>query len=364
LALANELIRSGDRGFRWRFVATADLAARLNPLGVDVTEPSVSGTARRVLWEQVAFARASGGDVLLAAGGFGPLARVRPFVLVAHNALHYGGALPATGLRRTRLALERLHAQASARRAQSVVVPSRAMAAMLRAKTSRPVRVAPFGPGLAAESWGPVAPFTFLHRTHWGPHKALDVLLRAVRQLAERRPGDFRVRTACDPFSSFARKFSVSGGERRLLEDPVVGTHVDIATYELGSREQREVQGDAVVMPSWLESFSFPLAEALWLGLPIVTVDRLYARELCSQAAFYAPAGDPARLSAEMERLLDGERPPHPEPAQVRRLSWKAHVDALADECWAALQVDERSVVSRLYGSRRAGAEDGDLEPL
>ena len=105
---------------------------------------------------------------------------------------------------------------------------------------------------------------------------------------------------------------------------------MDVATFALGSPAQRTVAGHAVVLPSATESFSFPLAEAIATGLPVIAADSPFAREVCGDGAWYYDAGDVAALTAALRRLLDGERPAQADPGRRRRLSWPAHVDGLA----------------------------------
>jgi glycosyltransferase involved in cell wall biosynthesis len=332
LALARELARDGDRGLRWRFGATMALAGLLSRAGVEVVELPALPAWQRALWEQAVLARRNGAT-LLAATNFGPLARRAGYVLVAHNALYFAD-LPFSGSGRRRLRAEALLARASARRARVVVTPSEAMAGLVRARTGARVRAIPFGPGLAERRVrAPDPRFIFLHRTHWGPHKRLVDLLCAVRELAGKIPGRFVVRTACDPRTPFAEGYANSAEERQLLSDPLVRGHVEVASFALGSVDQVVLAGDAVIVPSATESFSFPLAEAMCFGLPAVAADRPFARELCGAAAAYVVPGDVTALATAMGRLVDGWRPPRPSPEHVRRLSWSAHVDGLATAC-------------------------------
>ena len=291
----------------------------------------------RIAWEQAVLPRVwkrSGAGVLLSVANFAPLRRGRHQVLIAGNALYFAD-VRVRGRRGARIRAEAVLGRASVRRAAVTVTPSEAMASLVAGFTDRPVVPVIFGPGRAERrAAGPDDVFTFVHRTHWGPHKRLVDVLEAVRLLAETDAGAFRVRSACDPRSEFARSFVESRPERALLEDPAIARHVAFETFPV--EEQAEVRGDAVLMPSVTESFSFPLAEAVGIGLPVVAADAPFARELCGDAAFYVAPHDPAGLAAAMRRLLQGERPPPRDPGTPARLSWAAHVDGLAAVCrWA-----------------------------
>jgi glycosyltransferase involved in cell wall biosynthesis len=300
-------------------------------------------------WEQLRLPRlAKPCDVLVNGANFAPLRpRTAPSILIAHNALYFD-AFTSTGVRGTRYRLEGKMARQSVRCSHRTITPSSTMAELVRASTGVQAQPIHFGPGLV-QSRAPTGEnrFVFLHRTSWGPHKRLDELLLAVRLLAERYRGRFVVRTGCDPGSPFARSHSESASQRAFLGNPLVNQHVEFASFAIGSAEHRQLRGDAIVMPSTLESFCFPLAEGIATGMPMVAADMPYARELCGRAAIYAAPTDPAALAAAMERLLEGDAPPPPTDDARRRISWETHVDRLAAACRSAVDQDVRSVPVR-----------------
>jgi glycosyltransferase involved in cell wall biosynthesis len=340
LALADELGRNGDRELRWEAIVPADLVEAVAAAAgnaMQVRSQPVASPLRRILWEQVVLPRVwrrSGAGVLLSLTNFTPLALSRGQVLVAGNALYFT-PVSVSGRRGSRIRAEGVLGRASARRAAVTVTPSEHMASLVRSASTRPVVAVAFGPGRA----GPRMPsadgvFTFVHRTQWGPHKRLADLLEAVRLLANRDAGAFRVRSACDPRTPFARSFAESRAERELLADATIARHVTFEAFP--GQDRSPVQGEAVLMPSTTESFCFPLAEAIDLRLPAVAADTPFAREMCGDAAFYVTPHDPEALAAAMARLIRGERPPPPDAAIVSRLSWRAHVDGLAAVCRSA----------------------------
>jgi len=159
-------------------------------------------------------------------------------------------------------------------------------------------------------------------------------LLRAVAELASTHHGQFRLWTACDPRTPFAASFPESRQERALLEDPLIAAHVNFGSFV--PRPQSVLVGDAAVVPSTIESFCFPLAEAAGVGLPTIAADTPFAREVCGDSGVYYPPGDHVALATAMRQVLDGARS-GPKPGQATHLSWQTHVDKLAAACQTAL---------------------------
>jgi glycosyltransferase involved in cell wall biosynthesis len=335
--MLDELGAGGDRGIDWKFiVADPVFEERFAADSVPVPlEPQSRSPARRIFWEQIVLGKPSrSNEVLVSAGNFGPLARRRRHILMIHSHLLFDGT-KLRGREGLRLRVQSALAQASARRAEVTITSSREMTDLVAPMTRRRPEMLPLGPGRVKHHVsGPPGRFTFVHRTHWGPHKRFGELLLAVRQLAASRAGTFQLVTGCDPRTAYARRFHESQAERKLLDDQQIASHVRFETF--GPEGQATLEGDAVVMPSTAEAFCIPLGEAVALGVPVVAADTPFARALCGPGAFFVPSGEPPALAAAMERLINGERPP-PTPADVRaKLSWAVYVDRLAELCRAA----------------------------
>lgn len=127
------------------------------------------------------------------------------------------------------------------------------------------------------------------------PHKN-HALIRAMLQLPEAPAAIERIAITVPPTPEEASP---------LLDE--VG--------RLGPEEMRHSYdaADALLFPSFSESYGLPLIEAMWLGLPVVCADLPYAKTLCGdQAIYFDPADPAAALSAVghlRDRLISGWRP-------------------------------------------------------
>ena len=349
LGLVGEIGRGGSRDLKWDFLVKPSLARELTPWTREqaaIQEQPTSSPGRRVLWEQLVLPwhpLTRKADVMYSAANFVPLVWRGPQVLATLNPLHFIPVDLKGGRAASRLRIESWLVRASVKRATKIVAPTEAMANLVAATTGRQAEAIWLGPGLVqrrAERRG--ERFAFIHRTPWGPHKRLRDILVAVRELAQSNPGAFVVRSGCDPYSEFARQFHESESERALLEDPVIAAHMEFMPF---AGPDDEIEGDAALMPSMTESFCFPLAEALALGLPIIAADSPFARELCGDSAFLVEPRNPIALGAAMRKVLRGQVPSTASPELSNRLSWRSHVDRLAEVLRSAVE-------ARTHGKR------------
>ena len=101
-------------------------------------------------------------------------------------------------------------------------------------------------------------------------------------------------------------------GARRFLEqsaDPMLGSHI----INVGPTDQRKLAGyfehcDALLLPTVLESFSGTYLEAMQFGLPILTSDMDFARDVCGPAARYFDPFDPDSICAAIVEIRDSRR--------------------------------------------------------
>jgi glycosyltransferase involved in cell wall biosynthesis len=136
------------------------------------------------------------------------------------------------------------------------------------------------------------------------PHKNLEFLLRAFGQLLDHftGPGPLPMLVLaglrrCDE-DSLRRAGMALVGEKgmrhvRLISDYL--TDEELAALYAGAC--------ALVHPSLLEGFGFPVVEAQKLGTPVLVSDLPWAHDVAGEGAFYFPPSDVAALTSALARI-------------------------------------------------------------
>lgn len=137
--------------------------------------------------------------------------------------------------------------------------------------------------------------FRFLTLTRYYPHKNLESLVMAYELLLKRLPSAVGILTI-DPSDHRRAPALLASIEDRGLSGSVVNIG-PVGQSALGALYSGV---DAVVLPTLLESSSGAYVEALTFGLPIITSDRDFAREVCGDAAIYVDPDDPAAIAQGM----------------------------------------------------------------
>lgn len=135
-------------------------------------------------------------------------------------------------------------------------------------------------------------------------HKNLNMVPRVARALADKRPGlRFRMVTTL-PEDHFIYRRMMRRARKLQVTD-----RIDNRGRILVADGPRLYQDcDVCFMPTLLEVFSATYPEAMAMGLPIVTSDLPFARDVCGDAAIYFRANDPASAAQCLLRLLDDSR--------------------------------------------------------
>lgn len=298
----------------WTFLIDAsvvDLPSRT----VRVEAVETGGTAARAAADQVLvplWARRGRADVLVSLLNHGPRVAGVPHIVFQRNAWYFDGAAGGGAGIRARRAL----ALAACRGASAVVTPTHAMARSVVSALGPepPVVVIPhgidtayFAPGLSdgrelvdralAGTGRPRLVYVALA----SPHKGHDELLAAVRVVAASFP-DTTLALTIGPDEP------PHGGDRERAQRLIAEAADMPAVRFVGRCGRAGVRAlydwaDIAVFPSRLESFGFPLVEAMAMGLPVVASDMSVSRELAGDAALFHPVGDGAGLATQVLRL-------------------------------------------------------------
>ena|GEM_PF-678344 len=260
-------------------------------------------------------ALASRSTVLVSLTNFGPIWSAVPHISLQQNSKFFCPAYldRISGAEKRDTALRKRLLESSARHASLVVVPTQAMAEMLRRScpSIAPERIrvllhgfehpsASSGNGhfrLKADR-GAVKIF---YPSGTGRHRGLDIVPKLLAAFREKH-------------SEFVFLTTVSEAEgpdvyREFRED--VDRHQVQGNVEYLGRISHEKinavygQSDIVLYPSLCESFGFPMVEAMSHGLPIVAADTAVNREICGDAALYYPPLDPDAGAEALFRALD-----------------------------------------------------------
>ena len=124
------------------------------------------------------------------------------------------------------------------------------------------------------------------------PHKNLRILPAAADALQQQEPG-------------LRFRFVLTIGEEELgVLTPAQRSHfVCLGRVDISQCPPLYEQADIMLLPSLLECFSASYAEAMQMGVPIVTTDLGFAHSLCADAALYYDPCSPEALARAIGRL-------------------------------------------------------------
>ena len=165
---------------------------------------------------------------------------------------------------------------------------------------------------LSAGTWSPPAvssenpPVVFTSCGCTIPYKGLHVLLRAVA-LVKRWRGPVMLRIAGCPPRSGIRK----GGYERFVEQEIrrLGLEADVrwvGALDASGLIREMKQSSVVVIPSFVESYSLALCEAMQVGAPCVVSFAGAMPEMArhEESALFFPPGDPESCAWQIERIV------------------------------------------------------------
>lgn len=327
--LAREFAKFPDHEFIWYISPEGESAFRNAPSNFRAFVVGVDRFPflRRLYWDQVTFraiVKRKRPDLLYSTGNFAMLfCPVRQVVLVSQD-LPFSRiwlrqiyrAMPF--LSRLEWRLRRWLICASARRADIVMTPTRAMLDDLRQFVRvhpRHVMVNPFGLDMPRSAPALVAPpnpgagcsrdfIRLCYVSIYYRHKNLGTLLRALPLLNRDGRTRFRLTTTLDPRWAAKHETVRKNEDLELARQPGIAEHVEF----VGLQGRAQVQGfyhasDILVFPSFAESFGFPMAEAMMHAMPVVAADTPVNREICGEAAVYFRFDSPEDLARRVRQV-------------------------------------------------------------
>jgi glycosyltransferase involved in cell wall biosynthesis len=315
-------------------------------------------TGRRFWFEQrklPALLHRNKADVLISAGNFAIRRSPVPQILLSGNALYFSAEFARDLLKRGEkrawldLKVRSWLANRSIHWADCTVAPSEAFARQLEAWSGCSVRAVHHGfdEGLFRADSGPPpadlqrklaaagGSLRLLHVSHYNYFRNFETLFRALPLLKGLMPGTkVKLVLTCElkPGADTAGYDPQSAAT--LIRD--LGIEQDVV--QLGVVPHRLVHHvyracDVYVTAAYAESFAHPTVEAMSCGLPIVASDLAVHREICQDAALYAPCFSPQDFALRLAEIAGSRKLASAlaarGPKRAHDFSWGEHVDEL-----------------------------------
>jgi glycosyltransferase involved in cell wall biosynthesis len=132
-------------------------------------------------------------------------------------------------------------------------------------------------------------------------HKRVDLVPQVAKELAARRPElDFEFVTTIDEGDAVLKAIQNSA---RSLEIESRINNLGPVPVALGPELYRGCQ--ICFLPTVLECFSATYPEAMAIGLPIITTDLGFLRDVCRHSALYFPPNNAGRAADRILEVLD-----------------------------------------------------------
>jgi glycosyltransferase involved in cell wall biosynthesis len=254
-------------------------------------------------------------DLVFSITNYLPLRRLpTPTVLLVQHAGHFSrrfDELNRQALRRPdRVAAWRIKTrwvERSVRTASEVTVQTSALADAIAKQTGRlreRIHVIPHGPGLV--TLAPIVraklgdrPVRIGYITKWGVQKNFDVLFDAASRLISQGRSIRLVLTLRKDLRENVhaiQRAKVAGLDQVLENVGEIDSSAISALYD---------SLDLFAFPSLIESFGFPLVEAMAKGLPVVAADTPGNREIAGDSALFFPPTNAEALAACLGEIID-----------------------------------------------------------
>jgi glycosyltransferase involved in cell wall biosynthesis len=141
--------------------------------------------------------------------------------------------------------------------------------------------------------------FKLLCLTRYYSHKNIEVLLPVARRIREAGLDVKIVTTLARDENKGARRF-LDAVEAERLSSVIV----NVGTVPMSQVPSLYKQTDALMLPTFLESFSGTYVEAMYHRRPILTSDLDFAKGVCGESAFYFNPTDDAEIFDAIRSVL------------------------------------------------------------
>lgn len=278
---------------------------------------------------------------------FGPVLVGAPHIFYQCNALYYSDIALSLLSRKGKILLlsRRMLAAASMRHADCIVAPSYSTRdSILETYPSLPkdrfkviyhgFEASQFQQPLAPELKEKIQAATgakLFYPANLLNHKGFDILMKIAASLQKRL--DFRL------FLTIGREEAPARYDNLLAQIAALGLQQQVVM--LGGIPQQQMGEayrtfDLMIYPSLVESFGFPLLEALAYGCPVVASDTDINQETCGDAALFYAKFDPDDGADKIVQALQPDTRPRLVQKGLERLaardwSWTANARALLD---------------------------------
>ncbi|MCH2172288.1 glycosyltransferase family 4 protein [Myxococcota bacterium] len=332
-------LNEDSRGFEFQLLCVAGQVTPEEVGDLQVEELRFPGNrmeasvVSRVLYEQTLLPlRKSSCDLIYCLADLAPVVSRVPVVAALRNPNIYDRTYYDNFRLRSMNALVRC----ALPRLSGVVFPSRAAADLVRRFVSIPEeRVTVVHHGISVDSFEmgrfhdePRVPYVFLPAA-LERHKNIEGLIEALEKVSNRElevwiaGGNTTDPRYGEELIGLARSLGLE--ERVRFLGPV--PYAEVLRYYRGAQ--------ALVFPSWLETFGHPLLEAMIAEIPIIASDIPSSREIAGSAALYFPPEDPAALALLIDRVVSDPASCRERlrtgTARVSEFSWKKSVDRLCE---------------------------------
>lgn len=341
---------SSYREFRFIVYLNAEIRDQLaEPTGhnVELHFVKLGSGFRRGLWDQLGLPRLAAmanAELILSLLNHGPARPRTRQVILQRNPTYFTRTQSRTGFEKIRTAIRRRMALAACKASQLVLTPSKATLRDLMSWLNHPnVQVLPHGidtrwfspspdhlAALPSELAGAGQP-RLVYVGHVAGYKGHADLLDAFSKIKREIPSASLALT-------FSRESPGPTGPREMILELAGRAEGIPDVYLVGSQPPVVVRAlyewsDIVVFPSRLESFGFPLIEALAMGKPVIASDAPPLVELGGGISLHYAAGDNDSLAQLVIALASDDRRRSEMTRQGRERAleydWDTYVDRL-----------------------------------